>query len=62
MRRAGWAVWLAHDLPGSYEEAPANLVEELKRDRRWCQGNLINFRLLLARSLHPVHRPCSRPA
>ena len=56
MRRAGWAVWLAHDLPGSYEEAPANLVEELKRDRRWCQGNLINFRLLLARSLHPVHR------
>jgi membrane glycosyltransferase len=56
MRRAGWAVWLAYDLPGSYEEAPLNLVEELKRDRRWCQGNLINFRLLLAKSLHPVHR------
>jgi len=56
MRRAGWAVWLAYDLPGSYEETPPNLVEELRRDRRWCHGNLINFRLLLAKSLHPVHR------
>ena len=45
MRRAGWAVWLAYDLPGSYEEMPPNLIDELKRDRRWCQGNLMNFRL-----------------
>ena len=28
-----------HDLPGSYEEMPPNLDDELKRDRRWCQGN-----------------------
>ena len=56
MRRAGWAVWLAYDLPGSYEEMPPNLVDELKRDRRWCQGNLINFRLFLAEGLHPAHR------
>ena len=48
MRRAGWAVWIAYDLPGSYEEMPPNLLDELKRDRRWCQGNLINFRLFLA--------------
>jgi membrane glycosyltransferase len=56
MRRAGWAVWLAYDLPGSYEEMPPNLVDELKRDRRWCHGNLINFRLFLAEGLHPAHR------
>src|SRR3954468_2104904 len=56
MRRAGWAVWLAYDLTGSYEEMPPNLVDELKRDRRWCHGNLINFRLFLAEGLHPAHR------
>jgi membrane glycosyltransferase len=56
MRRAGWAVWLAYDLPGSYEEMPPNLVDELSRDRRWCQGNLMNFRLFLLKGLHPAHR------
>jgi membrane glycosyltransferase len=56
MRRAGWAVWIAYDLPGSYEEMPSNLIDELKRDRRWCQGNLINLRLSWARGLHPSHR------
>ena len=56
MRRAGWAVWLAYDLPGSYEEMPPNLVDELKRDRRWCHGNLLNFRLFLAEGLHVAHR------
>ena len=34
MRRAGWSVWIAYDLPGSYEEMPPNLLDELKRDRR----------------------------
>ena len=56
MRRAGWAVWIAYDLPGSYEEMPSNLLDELRRDRRWCQGNLINLRLSWARGLHPSHR------
>jgi membrane glycosyltransferase len=56
MRRAGWKVWIAYDLPGSYEEMPPNLLDELKRDRRWCQGNLINARLFLADGLHPAHR------
>jgi membrane glycosyltransferase len=56
MRRAGWAVWIAYDLPGSYEEMPPNLTDELQRDRRWCQGNLMNFRLFFASGLHPAHR------
>jgi len=56
MRRAGWKVWMAYDLPGSYEEMPPNLVDELKRDRRWCLGNLINARLFFWQGLHPAHR------
>ena len=56
MRRAGWGVWIAYDLPGSYEEMPPNLIDELQRDRRWCQGNLMNFRLFLMKGLHPAHR------
>ncbi len=56
MRRAGWSVWIAYDLPGSYEEVPATLDDELKRDRRWCRGNLLNSRLFLAEGLHFTHR------
>jgi len=56
MRRAGWGVWICYDLPGSYEEMPPNLLDELKRDRRWCQGNLMNARLMLTKGLHPAHR------
>ena len=56
MRRAGWSVWIAYDLAGSYEEMPSSLLEELQRDRRWCHGNLMNFRLFMARGMHRVHR------
>jgi membrane glycosyltransferase len=56
MRRAGWGVWIAYELPGSYEEVPPNLIDELARDRRWCLGNLINLRLLRLEGLHPAHR------
>ena len=56
MRRAGWGVWIAYDLCGSYEEMPPNLIDELSRDRRWCQGNLMNFRLFWMKGLHPAHR------
>ncbi len=56
MRRAGWEVWLAYDLDGSYEEVPPTLLEELQRDRRWCQGNLQHLRLLFAKGLFPAHR------
>ena len=56
MRRAGWKVWIAHDLEGSYEQVPPNLLAELQRDRRWAQGNLQNSRLMFEPGLHPVHR------
>ena len=56
MRRAGYHVWLVSDLGGSYEQNPPNLIEELQRDRRWCQGNLQNFQLIAEPGFHPVHR------
>ncbi|MDY8111003.1 glucans biosynthesis glucosyltransferase MdoH [Fulvimarina sp. 2208YS6-2-32] len=46
LARAGYAVRVDPDLPGSFEEAPANVIEYAKRDRRWCQGNLQHGRLL----------------
>jgi len=56
MGRAGWTLWLAYDLPGSYEEVPPTLLEEMKRDRRWCQGNLQHLRLLFTEGLFGAHR------
>lgn len=56
MRRAGWQVWLATDLPGNFEECPSNLVDFAKRDRRWLQGNLQHSRLVVAGGFHPVNR------
>jgi membrane glycosyltransferase len=56
MRRAGWKVYLASELRGSYEEVPPSLISYAARDRRWCQGNLQHARLLLTPGLHPVNR------
>ncbi len=40
MWRAGFEVWLAYDLEGSYEAGPPDLLAALKRSQRWCFGNL----------------------
>lgn len=56
MGRAGWEVWLAYDVTGSYEETPPTLLDELKRDRRWCQGNLQHLRLLFGDGIRAGHR------
>jgi membrane glycosyltransferase len=56
LRRAGWSVWLATDLGGSYEEMPPTLIDYAGRDRRWCQGNLQHFWILFARGLHGISR------
>src|SRR5262249_35209220 len=56
MGRAGWTLWLAYDLEGSWEEVPSTLLEEMRRDRRWCQGNLQHLRLLFTEGLFGAHR------
>jgi membrane glycosyltransferase len=54
--RARWSIWLAFGLPGSWEETPGSLLEEMQRDRRWCQGNLQHLRLLFTEGIVRVHR------
>lgn len=56
MRRAGYRVWLADELIGSYEEPPPTLIDFAARDRRWCQGNLQHARLLFWPGLSLVSR------
>lgn len=56
MRRAGYEVWTLPDDRGSFEEMPANLLDYLRRDQRWCRGNLQHLRLLGERGLHPLSR------
>jgi membrane glycosyltransferase len=56
MRRAGWKVYLASELRGSYEEVPPSLISYAARDRRWCQGNMQHARLLMLPGLHVVNR------
>ena len=51
MRRAGWKVEIATDLPGSWEDSPPSLVDTAVRDRRWAQGNLQHLRIIGAKGL-----------
>jgi membrane glycosyltransferase len=56
MRKAGYAVRLLSTDEGSYEEGPPTLIDTLKRDRRWCLGNMQHFWLLFAKGWHPMSR------
>lgn len=56
MGRAGYEVWLAPQLEGSWEQLPPNLLDELDRDRRWCRGNLQNAQLIAEPGWQGVHR------
>ncbi len=56
LRRAGWATRLMPTLTGSFEQAPADAIAHLKRDARWCLGNLQHSRILAAAGLHAVSR------
>jgi membrane glycosyltransferase len=56
MRRAGYQVWLAADVGGSWEEVPSNVIDYAARDRRWAQGNLQHLGLLPMRGLHWLSR------
>jgi membrane glycosyltransferase len=56
MRRAGYAVRVLPLEDGSYEANPPTLPAFLKRDLRWCQGNMQYTRLLAMPGLHLLGR------
>jgi membrane glycosyltransferase len=46
MRRAGYEVRVIPEEGGSFEVNPTTLPEFIRRDLRWCQGNMQYWRLL----------------
>jgi membrane glycosyltransferase len=56
MRRVGYEVRVLPEEEGSWEENPPTLIEFIRRDLRWCQGNMQYWRLLAMPGLHPVSR------
>ncbi len=56
MRRAGYTVRLQTRTGGSWEDNPPTILEYIRRDTRWCQGNLQYIRLVGMKGLLAVSR------
>jgi membrane glycosyltransferase len=56
MRRAGYEVRIYPSEDASWEENPPTLPEYIRRDLRWCEGNLQYLHLLTLKDLQPVSR------
>jgi membrane glycosyltransferase len=56
MRRAGYAVRVLAEEGSSFEQNPPTLVEFIRRDLRWCQGNMQYWPFLRLPGLAPVSR------
>jgi membrane glycosyltransferase len=56
MRKAGYAVRVLAEEGSSFEQNPPTLVEFIRRDLRWCQGNMQYWHFLRAEGLRPVSR------
>jgi membrane glycosyltransferase len=56
MRRAGYEVRVLPQERGSFEENPPTILEFMRRDMRWCQGNMQYLRLLNLPGLYLVSR------
>ncbi|MEO1194085.1 MAG: glucans biosynthesis glucosyltransferase MdoH [Pseudomonadota bacterium] len=56
MRAAGYEVRVLCDEEESWEENPPALPDFIKRDLRWCQGNMQYWRLLALPGLVPTSR------
>jgi membrane glycosyltransferase len=55
MRRAGYEVRIYPQEDASWEENPPTLTEYIRRDLRWCEGNLQYVNLLSLANLKPVN-------
>ena len=56
MRRAGYVVRVLPEEMGSYEDNPPSILEFMRRDVRWCQGNMQYVKLLATPGLHAMSR------
>lgn len=56
MRRAGYAVRVLPEEGASFEQNPPTLIEFIRRDLRWCQGNMQYWYFLLMPGLKLVSR------
>ncbi len=56
LRRAGWGVHVTAALDGSCEETPPTITDFVRREHRWCQGNLQHLALLGAPGLTGASR------
>jgi len=56
MRRAGYAVRVLAEEGNSFEQNPPTLIEFIRRDLRWCQGNMQYWHFLLIPGLKLVSR------
>jgi membrane glycosyltransferase len=56
MRRAGYEVRVLPEEGESFEQNPPTLLEFVRRDFRWCQGNMQYWHFLTMRGLKPVSR------
>ena len=56
MRRAGYEVRVVADEGNSFEQNPPTLVEYIRRDLRWCQGNMQYWHFLRLPGLRPMSR------
>ena len=56
MRRAGFEARVLPHEDGSYEDNPPALLDYVRRDLRWCNGNLQYFRILGLPGMLPTNR------
>ncbi len=56
MRRAGYEVRVLPEEMGSYEDNPPSVLEYMRRDVRWCQGNMQYMKLLSLPGLKAMSR------
>lgn len=56
MRRAGYECRVLAEEMGSFEENPPHILEFIRRDLRWCHGNMQYFKLLNEPGLLPTSR------
>jgi membrane glycosyltransferase len=56
MRRAGYDVRVLPEDELGWEENPPTLIEFIRRDLRWCQGNMQYWRFFVLQGLKPASR------